>query len=72
MNYFHLKNSTEDYTTTKNIYSTEFQDLGVTYKDIAKYMNNEELDEEILKKIERLHNNNKHKFNIPTYRRDEE
>ena len=51
---------------------TDEDKLGVTYKDIAKYMNNEELDEEIRKKIERLHNNNKHKFNIPTYRRDEE
>lgn len=50
---------------------TDEDKLGVTYKDIAKYMNNEELEEEIRKKIERLHNNNKHKFNIPTYRRED-
>jgi len=51
---------------------TDEDKLGVTYKDIAKYMNNEDLDEEVRLKIEKLHNNNRHKFNIPTYRRDEE
>ena len=50
---------------------TDEDKLGVTYKDIAKYMNNEEVDEETKKRIERLHNNNKHKFNIPTYRRED-
>ena len=43
--------------------------LGVKYKDIAKYMNSEELDEEIKNKIEKLHNGSKHKFNIPVYER---
>lgn len=43
--------------------------LGVKYKDIASYMNNEELDEEVKNKIEKLHNNSLHKFNIPVYKR---
>lgn len=43
--------------------------LGVKYSEIASYMNNEELDEEVKLKIEKLHNGSLHKFNIPTYRR---
>ena len=44
--------------------------LGVTYKDIAIYMENESnLDEETKTKIEKLHNNNQHKFIIPTYKK---
>ena len=41
--------------------------LGVKYSDIEKYINNEELSEDIKQKIEKLHNNSRHKFNIPTY-----
>ena len=48
---------------------TDEDKLGVKYKDIAKYMNNEELDEETKKKIEILHKNASHKFNIPKYER---
>lgn len=51
---------------------TDEDKLGVTYKDIAKYINNENLDVKIKKRIETLHKNNKHKFNIPTYKRKEE
>ena len=43
--------------------------LGVKYKDIAKVMNDEELDEEVKEKILKLHNNSLHKFNIPFYKR---
>lgn len=44
--------------------------LGVSYKDIALYMEDENnVDEETRKKIEKLHNNNLHKFHIPTYRK---
>lgn len=45
--------------------------LGVIYKDIAKYMKNEKLDKDVSAKIKILHNNSKHKFYIPTYRREE-
>ena len=45
--------------------------LGVKYKDIASYINNEIIDEETSKKIERLHNNAHHKFEIPVYKRKE-
>ena len=49
--------------------SSDEEKLGVKYNDIAKYMNNEELDEETKKKIKRLHEGSLHKFNIPTYRK---
>lgn len=51
---------------------TDEEKLGVTYKDIASYMNGEELPKEVSTKIEKLHQSNKHKFNIPTYRKDTE
>ena len=40
-----------------------------TDEDKSKYMNGEQLDEITKEKIEKLHKNNLHKFNIPTYRR---
>ena len=44
--------------------------LGVRYKDFATYMDDPNLvEEETKEKIKRLHQNNLHKFNIPTYRR---
>lgn len=48
---------------------TDEDKLGVKYKDIAKYMNNEDLDEEIKQKIKKLHDNSRHKFEIPTYKK---
>ena len=49
---------------------TDEDKLGVKYKDIASYMEDEtSVDKDTGEKIERLHNNNLHKFNIPTYRR---
>lgn len=48
---------------------TDEDKLGVTYKAIASYMNNEDVSVDDAKTIKRLHNANKHKFNIPTYRR---
>lgn len=52
---------------------TDEDKLGVKYSDIATYMEDEtKLDNDTRTKIERLHNNNLHKFNIPTYRRDNE
>ena len=48
---------------------TDEDKLGVKYKDIAKYMNGEPLEEEVYQKIKKLHDNSKHKFNIPTYRK---
>ena len=43
--------------------------LGVTYKQIAKRMNGEELPEDVAAKIDAMHRRNMHKFNIPTYRK---
>ena len=46
--------------------------LGVKYAEIEKYFENiEELEEIVKNKIEKLHNSSRHKFYIPTYRREE-
>lgn len=49
---------------------TDEDKLGVKYKDIALYIEDPNLvEEDVREKIKKLHNNNLHKFNIPTYRR---
>jgi len=50
---------------------TDEEKLGVTYKQIADYIEGKELPKEISNKIEKLHNNNLHKFNIPTYKKED-
>lgn len=51
---------------------TDEDKLGVKYKDIATYMEDATLlDKDTREKIEKLHKNNLHKFNIPTYKRGE-
>ena len=46
--------------------------LGVPYSAVAQYMEDESLvEEETRAKIRKLHNNNLHKFNIPTYRKED-
>ena len=45
--------------------------LGVKYNDIAKYIEDKNsIDEETATKIKKLHLNNLHKFNIPTYKKE--
>lgn len=58
LNYFHLKNSSEDYTTTKNIYATEFQDLGITYKEVKEIKRNETIRFIIIYKVDKKLNPN--------------
>ena len=41
--------------------------LGVKYSDIEKVLNHQNIDEDIKDKIDKLHKNNLHKFNIPEY-----
>ena len=48
---------------------TDEDKLGVTYQAIEDYIYERELDPETNAKVKRLHENNLHKFNIPTYRR---
>lgn len=48
---------------------TDEEKLGVKYNDIAKVINNEEIDKKEAEKIKVLHNKNLHKFNTPTYRK---
>lgn len=43
--------------------------LGVKYSEIASFINNEELNEEVSNKILTLHKNAHHKFDIPVYKR---
>lgn len=50
---------------------TDEQKLGVTYQNISDYLNNQPLEKEITQKIKTLHNQNTHKFKIPTYQRKE-
>lgn len=51
---------------------TDEDKLGVKYKDIASYIENPNLvEKEIRERIQKLHNNNLHKFNIPTYKSEE-
>lgn len=49
---------------------TDEDKLGVRYSDIEKYMTGEKLDKKINDKIEKLHNNAHHKFNLPYYKRE--
>lgn len=49
---------------------TDEEKLGVTYRDIASYMEDKDsVDKEIASKITHLHESNLHKFHIPTYRK---
>lgn len=51
---------------------TDEDKLGVKYADVAAFMEDEtSIDETTANKIRKLHNNNLHKFNIPTYRKEE-
>ena len=52
---------------------TDEEKLGVKYSEIAMVINDKEspnVGEETKKKIEKLHLNNSHKFNVPTYKRN--
>lgn len=50
---------------------TDEDKLGVKYKEIASYMDDENsVDEKTAARIKWLHEVNSHKFNIPTYRRN--
>ena len=49
---------------------TDEDKLGVKYSEIADFIKDEKLvDKETAKRIKKLHDNNQHKFNTPTYRR---
>lgn len=46
---------------------TDEEKLGVKYKDIAKVINDIEVEEETYQRVVTLHRKNAHKFNTPTY-----
>ena len=50
---------------------TDEEKLGVTYKEIADYIEGKTLPKEVSDKTEKLHNNSLHKFNIPTYKKED-
>ena len=43
--------------------------LGVTYDQITTYMYGGSINREAREKIKKLHDGNRHKFEIPTYKR---
>ena len=43
--------------------------LGVKYKDITSVINGKKVSKEAKSKVDKLHTNNLHKFNIPVYER---
>ena len=50
---------------------TDEDKLGVKYSEIASYINGEQIEsQQVVEKIEKLHKNSLHKFNIPKYRKD--
>ena len=48
---------------------TDEDKLGVTYDDIEKYIYAQEMKDSVREKIRKLHDANKHKFNMPAYKR---
>ena len=48
---------------------TDEEKLGVTYKDIARVINGEPVEEPVKQKIMKMHDNNMHKFVTETYRK---
>ena len=58
MSYFHLKNSNKDYTTSRNLYSTEFQDLGITYKEVKEVKRDETVKFIIIYRVDKKLNPN--------------
>ena len=48
---------------------TDEDKLGVTYDDIEKYIYAQEMKDSVKEKIRKLHDANKHKFNMPAYKR---
>jgi hypothetical protein len=59
LNYFHLKNSSNDYVTTQTTYATEFQDLGSTYTSTYEIKRNETLNCIIVYKVDKKLSKNK-------------
>lgn len=50
---------------------TDEEKLGVKYSDIEAYLRDKfSVEKKVRDRIEMLHNNNLHKFNIPTYRQE--
>ena len=49
---------------------TDEDKLGVKYKDITSVINGEKVSNEVKSKVDKLHTNNLHKFNIPVYQRE--
>lgn len=48
---------------------TDEDKMGVTYDDIEKYIYGKALAENVKEKIKNMHDKNKHKFNMPAYKR---
>ena len=62
----HLVNKTPDDGLSGK---SDEEKLGVKYKDIAKVINNEEVEEDTYERVQNLHIRSLHKFNTPTFRK---
>lgn len=60
LDYFHIKNKTEDYITTTKVFAKEFQDLGNTYEVTRELKRDEELNCIVVYKVDK--NLDKNKF----------
>lgn len=50
---FHIRNATEDYTTTRKIYANKFQDLGIAYESTKEIKKDQQLDFIIIYKVDK-------------------
>ena len=48
---------------------TDEEKMGISYDDIEKYLYAQEMSEDVKEKIAKMHAKNKHKFNVPAYKR---
>ena len=53
LDYFHIKNKTKDYITTKKVFAKEFQDLGNSYESVKELKRNEELNCIVVYKVDK-------------------
>ena len=59
LDYFHIKNKTNDYVTTNKIYAKEFQDIGSAYDSVRKLKRDETLDCVVIYKVDNYLDKNK-------------
>lgn len=59
LDYFHIKNKTNDYVTTNKVFAKEFQDLGNTYDTVTELKKDEVFDCIVVYKVDNYLNKDK-------------